>query len=149
MSKEKLHDKNGHAIDKNGKLTFDKECLGCDAPMPHINEEWAKKADDAFEFFAGNWTKSKLRFETKHFFLNYCRTLRLQALEQGRTEGREEAFGDAIEAMKEYFEKQMFLFDGKLPFAIFMGKAGESEKIAIYKKGVNDSIAILSKLREV
>lgn len=51
----KTHDKNGHKIDLEGKLVFDEECHGCDAPKttaPEQDESRNRVVDDArfFEF---------------------------------------------------------------------------------------------------
>lgn len=46
----------------------------------------------------------------------------------------------------EYTEKQLKLYDGKLPFVVWEGKADEKEKITIYEQAMKDTAEILSTL---
>lgn len=71
----------------------------------HINEEWEKEFDEKFVVqhpgdehpFVGSWDAERggYDFFNAYKIKAFIRTLYLQALEQGRTEGREEALKEA------------------------------------------------------
>jgi hypothetical protein len=45
-----------------------------------------------------------------------------------------------------YYKNVMALSNGKLPFVVWEGKAGEAEKVAIYEQGVKDTLKIIRNL---
>ena len=63
-------------------------------------------------------------------------------LDQARTEERERVVGE----MREYPKKLFELYNGKMPWVIFQGKADEEEKFTLYKLGFEDAMKILASL---
>lgn len=59
----------------------------------HINEEWESRAIEEFRGYETDFGNGILATKSKsgQTIMDYMRTLYLQALEQGRTEGRQEA----------------------------------------------------------
>lgn len=50
------------------------------------------------------------------------------------------------EAVKFLGKEQIELYKGKLPFIMFMGKADEQEKIAIYRQALSDSLLAIKQI---
>ena len=61
---------------------------------------------------------------------------------QAITEERERVVGE----MREYPKKLFELYNGKMPWVIFQGKADEEEKFTLYKLGFEDAMKILASL---
>lgn len=53
-----------------------------------------------------------------------------------------------MEWAKNITNEQLTLFNGKLPFVVFNGKADENEKITIYNQALSDILSYLQQAKE-